>query len=150
MQIPAPAPARLLGILLTVTATVVAGCSTTTPPKPSAARAVFPQKGHAADPVVRPTVLTVAADGSVTIRDLTWSVWGSTTASGTGTESINDCKPNCANGHMTDQLVKVTLTQPHRVCGRRVFGEVSLTAKGRHPGTFPAHQTFHPLVDCGA
>lgn len=89
-------------------------------------------------------------DGSLNIHGLTWSAWGATTATGAGTASINDCKPNCATGHMSNAPVKVTLTKPHRVCGRRVFGEASMTFSGRRHGTFPAQQTFRLLVDCGA
>jgi hypothetical protein len=51
---------------------------------------------------------------------------------------------------MSNAPVKVTLTKPHRVCGRRVFGEASMTFSGRRHGTFPAQQTFRLLVDCGA
>jgi hypothetical protein len=153
MQIPGRHPARLgftgfLWILLTVSAVAVGGCSATASSAAGHARAVFPQKGQAADSAVRPKVLRVAADGSVDIRGLTWTAWGTTTASGTGTARVNDCTPNCANGHMSNEPVKVTLTKPHRVCGRRVFGEVSMTYSGRRPATFPAHQSFRLLVDC--
>ncbi len=59
-----------------------------------------------------PTQITVSADGSAYVKNLTWSGWGSATATGTGTLELDDCNPNCAQGTFTGYLATVTLSSP--------------------------------------
>ena len=57
-----------------------------------------------------PTQMSASADGNRTVRGITWSGWGSATATGTGTMGINNCDPNCANGTYTYYPATVTLS----------------------------------------
>jgi hypothetical protein len=57
-----------------------------------------------------PSEIAVSADGSGYIKDLAWSGWGTGTAKGTGTLEVDDCSPNCAQGHDTPYAATVTLT----------------------------------------
>ncbi len=43
------------------------------------------------------------------MNDLVWSDWGSPEATATGTEELDDCTPNCAQGHNTPYPATVTL-----------------------------------------
>ena len=58
-----------------------------------------------------PSKIAVSADGSGYVKDLTWSGWGTANATGTGTLEVDNCNPNCAQGHDTPYAATVTLTQ---------------------------------------
>ncbi|MGH3184168.1 MAG: hypothetical protein ACRDOE_19995, partial [Streptosporangiaceae bacterium] len=53
-------------------------------------------------------ILTCADAGDV-LTGLHWIDWASTQAFGTGTEMINTCKPNCAEGKFVSYPVLITL-----------------------------------------
>ncbi|MFJ4845625.1 MULTISPECIES: hypothetical protein [unclassified Streptomyces] len=50
----------------------------------------------------RPSVMpsTFEATNTVALEGLSWSHWGSATATGRGTLRINTCEPNCAEGRV--------------------------------------------------
>ena len=58
---------------------------------------------------VRPKQITNSGDGSGYVKDLVWSNWGSPQATATGTQEIDDCNPNCAQGTFTGYPATVTL-----------------------------------------
>jgi hypothetical protein len=97
---------------------------------------------------VRPASLLLAcSDGTAGLKDLTWTHWGdnmttgspgkvvpSATATGTGEFSLNDCNPNCAQGHDQDYQVQVTLSVVYSSPqGGTYFGQASLTWQGSRP-----------------
>lgn len=59
--------------------------------------------------VVRPAsfVLT-CADANSSLEPARWTVWGGSTARGSGSYVENDCKPNCAAGTFRDYDVEFT------------------------------------------
>ena len=60
--------------------------------------------------VQKPEVATSAcADFGEAVWDIEWNSWGATGAAGVGTYKVNDCKPNCAEGQIFEQKVKVRL-----------------------------------------
>jgi hypothetical protein len=59
----------------------------------------------------KPSKIINSEDGSGYIKDLAWRGWGTTTATGTGTLELDNCKPNCAQGHDTPYAATVTLTK---------------------------------------
>lgn len=97
---------------------------------------------------VRPTsLLLVCSDGTAGLQNLTWSHWGhnittgspgqavpSATATGTGEFFLNDCNPNCAQGHDQTYPVRVTLSVVYSSpYGGTYFGQASLTWQGNRP-----------------
>lgn len=58
----------------------------------------------------------LSGDSTVSLWHMTWSTWSSTTAVGTGTEKLDDCTPNCAQGTLHPVPVTVTLSKPVLVC----------------------------------
>jgi hypothetical protein len=58
---------------------------------------------------VRPRSLTMAADGNYTITGLRWTGWGSPSARAQGVNHVNNCVPNCAQGHVRKVRVSVRL-----------------------------------------
>jgi hypothetical protein len=57
-----------------------------------------------------PKQFTLSVDGARFIDKLTWSNWGSPTATGTGTLEVDNCTPNCAQGTFTGYPATMTLT----------------------------------------
>ncbi|HEY6497746.1 MAG TPA: hypothetical protein VIZ43_31075 [Trebonia sp.] len=111
---------------------------------------------------VQPTsLLLVCSDGTAGLQNLTWSHWGhnvttsspgqavpSATATGTGEFFLNDCNPNCAQGHDQTYPVKVTLSVVYSAPqGGTYFGQASLQWQGARPpaGT----KTTYTLPDPG-
>ncbi len=97
---------------------------------------------------VEPTsLLLVCSDGTAGLKNLTWTHWGhnittstsgqsipSATATGTGEFFLNDCNPNCAQGHDHTYPVQVTLSVVYSSPqGGTYFGQASLTWQGNRP-----------------
>ncbi|UQX04503.1 hypothetical protein [Streptomyces sp. RerS4] len=67
----------------------------------------------AGKPQVRPEEYILACgDGNNQLIGLHWTSWGRRTATATGTDMVNDCKPYCAAGRFRAYPVKVTLSHP--------------------------------------
>ena len=70
----------------------------------------------------RPSSFVLACgDGNDALLDLHWVSWGPAAAFATGTEQINNCTPNCAQGKFINYPVLVDLWRPE--------------ALPNHPGT---------------
>lgn len=91
------------------------------------AAAVLPASPHSwaappPDPVVvdcfsqaqvRPEeYLLACGDGNNRLVELRWDTWGPRTATATGTDMVNDCRPYCAAGRFRPYPVTVTLSNP--------------------------------------
>ncbi|MET9608884.1 hypothetical protein ABZZ17_28120 [Streptomyces sp. NPDC006512] len=64
---------------------------------------------------VRPEeYLLACGDGNNRLVDLRWHDWGTRTATATGTDMVNDCRPYCAAGRFRAYPVTVTLANPER------------------------------------
>jgi hypothetical protein len=85
-------------------------------------------------------IVIACADGTDVLKGLKWSTWSATRATGTGTDYVVTCSPDCASGHRTAYPVSVTLTQP-RSCKRQahpVFSRAMLKFGKTHPGLLSA------------
>jgi hypothetical protein len=73
----------------------------------------------------------LSGDATTSLWDMTWATWGSTVATGSGTEKLDDCTPNCAAGTLHPVRVAVTLSRPVMVCvsgtGKWFWTRVSFT-----------------------
>ena len=58
---------------------------------------------------IRPNQITNSGDGSGYVKNLVWSNWGGSQATATGTEEVDDCNPNCAQGTFTGYPATVTV-----------------------------------------
>jgi hypothetical protein len=74
------------------------------------------------DLTVRPRQLTLAADGNDTITGLRkWKGWGTAVAKANGLNHVNNCVPDCANGHVARVPVTVQLSSPGVYRGDYVY-----------------------------
>ncbi len=56
--------------------------------------------------------LLACGDGNNRLVKLRWDTWGPRTATATGTDMVNDCRPYCAAGRFRAYPVAVTLSHP--------------------------------------
>ncbi|MFI5766919.1 hypothetical protein ACIA8F_39085 [Streptomyces sp. NPDC051563] len=62
---------------------------------------------------VRPAeYLLACGDGNNRLVGLRWNSWGPGSATATGTDMVNDCRPYCAAGRFRAYPVTVTLSRP--------------------------------------
>jgi hypothetical protein len=121
---------------------IVNAAATSSPAQP---RVVYLAEGG----VVSGTVLDAPAckaacvlsgDSTIALRDMAWPTWNSTVAVGTGTEQLDDCTPNCAEGTLHAVPVTVTLSRPVKVCvagaGKWFWTRVTFTWPNGLPAAF--------------
>lgn len=111
--------------------------------KPAAAPVVFNCQ-HAQ---VRPGNFTLTcADGNDYLSHLSWSSWTGASASGRGTDVLNDCTPYCAAGKFHSYRANVTFWRSVPVPGhpgQRYFSRVTLRFPGARP---PAYSHGKPVT----
>ncbi|MER7336564.1 hypothetical protein ABT403_01715 [Streptomyces sp. NPDC000075] len=56
--------------------------------------------------------ILACGDGNNRLAGLHWRTWGASTATATGTDMVNDCRPDCAAGRFRSYPVTVTLSAP--------------------------------------
>jgi hypothetical protein len=59
---------------------------------------------------VKPTAVNFSADSGYYVTRITWSSWGSTQATGSGTLHTENCIPDCAQGTVTTSSVTLVLS----------------------------------------
>ena len=69
----------------------------------------------------------MSGDGSLYAKDLTWSGWGTATATGHGTAEANNCQPDCATGTVSAHPVTIVLRRPVRWQADMVYSRVSFS-----------------------
>jgi hypothetical protein len=89
---------------------------------------------------VRPhSFILTCADRNNYLTMLSWSGWSSAFASGTGTQMINGCGPDCAAGKFHSYPVDFVLWRSAPVpdhSGKRYFSRVTVLYPGARPPTY--------------
>ncbi|MFF7301130.1 hypothetical protein [Streptomyces sp. NPDC008265] len=97
-------------------------------------------------PQTRPAeYLLACGDGNNQLVDLDWKTWGPKTATASGTDLVNDCRPNCAAGKFRSYPVTVTLTKPQPWPERpdtHRFTEMRLVYTDTAPAPVPKDVTY--------
>ena len=78
----------------------------------------------------KPRRLNPSVDGSLYVQGMQWTVWDDRQAVGDGIAHVNDCNPDCADGHYTEYRVTVRLAQPRELCGSRFFTSIRVRGPG--------------------
>ena len=76
---------------------------------------------------IKPTQITFGVDASVSIRQITWSSWNASGATGSGSWYLLTCVPNCAQGGVTKYPATLTLSAVRH--GR--FTVLAVTLQGK-------------------
>ena len=96
--------------------------STTAPPVP-----VTPNCASGSPQVARPTSIYVGcATGDDSLTNITWTLWTTSSATGTATYNVNQCEPDCADGVTTSSSVSVVLSNPATISGVLTFQNLSI------------------------
>jgi hypothetical protein len=56
--------------------------------------------------------MSLGGANNVPIAGISWSSWGPDSAQGTGSEQIDNCIPDCAQGGLSNDVVTLSLSQP--------------------------------------
>jgi len=90
----------------------------------------------------RPSSFVLAcADENDALTGLHWASWAASQAFGTGTEKVNTCTPDCADGKFVSYPALITLWRPEPIPGHpgvRYFTRITRI----YPGSRP------PLYNC--
>jgi hypothetical protein len=79
------------------------------------------------NPQVKPSTWLIPAHGSWALEKLTWTGWGTKVAHATGISSASNGIPNAAQGKRIKKKATVTLWNPGKVLGHRVYRCFELT-----------------------
>src|SRR5579859_4522443 len=150
-------PKRLAAALLVVTAAgLLAGCGSARATADPGAAAPAAERGVvmvdcAGKLQTRPSgfVLT-CADANDALGPMHWVSWG-TQAFGTGTETINSCTPDCADGKLVPYPVLVAVWRPEPLPGHpgvQYFTRVTRIYTANRPPLYGCQgkQTCYPLT----
>jgi len=86
-------------------------------------------------PLYEPTEFTYTQDGTGSVQSISWSSWGASGAMGEGTEFINDCNPDCAQGTSTPYFAFVTLSDPMQTADGYIFTQMNINAPASPTGS---------------
>jgi hypothetical protein len=114
------------------------------PPSPAASPTSTPTTGTPAPPTTQPMLIALSGDtpvyepssigytgdGTGELSGVTWSSWGPSGASGTGTDQINDCVPECYDGTITNYQATVSLSNASQTQEGYIFTELTIDDMG--------------------
>ena len=125
-----PSPSRAAAALAAIMLALgfLAGCASATSgaATPASARAAAPAAAQRNTVVVdcsgqrqtRPSsVIVTCADANDALTALHWVSWAASQAFGTGTEKVNTCTPDCADGTFVSYPALITLWRPEPLPG---------------------------------
>ena len=70
-----------------------------------------------------------------------WHRWGHSRTHAAGIERYDDCKPNCAEGHIRSTHSRVRLSHIHRCHHRRVYGRIRIHPRAQNAPSGPGRIT---------
>jgi hypothetical protein len=83
------------------------------------------------DAHARPRMLGFGASGDVLVKFAQWNTWGAASATSTHAAVwVNQCSPDCAQGHYAKYPATATLSRVRRHDGREYFTRLRLTLTG--------------------
>ena len=125
-----PSPSRTAAALAAIVLALglLAGCSSANSgaAPPASARAAAPAAAQRSTVVVdcsgqrqtRPSsMILTCADANDALTALHWVSWAASQAFGTGTEKVNSCTPDCADGTFVSYPALITLWRPEPIPG---------------------------------
>ena len=78
----------------------------------------------------KPAEMYLSGDGSLFIKNIRWSGWGTATATGHGTAMADNCQPNCAAGTFSHHPATITATRPASWHGKMAYSRVATSIPG--------------------
>lgn len=83
-----------------------------------------------------PEQIVLSGDGTAFVSGLTWTGWGQTSATGTGSLKLDNCDPNCAQGGLTSYAATIDLSDltPYGN-GLQAYAQMNVSAPGSSFGS---------------
>jgi hypothetical protein len=157
-----PSPSRAAAVLAAIVIAVgfLAGCASATSgtatPAPAAAVAAAQRSTVILDcsgqRQARPSSLILTcADANDALTALHWASWAGSQAFGTGTEKVNTCTPDCADGKFVSYPALITLWRPEPLPGHpgvRYFTRITRIYPFNRPPLYNCQgkHTCYPLT----
>jgi hypothetical protein len=154
-----PSPSRTATALAAVLLALglLAGCAsarsgTAAPPSPASAQrstVVVSCSGH--QQTSPSSFVLTCADANDALTALHWASWAPGQAFGTGTEKINTCIPDCADGKLVSYPALITLWRPEPLPGHpgvRYFTRITRIYPSSRPPLYycQGKRTCYPLT----
>src|SRR3954447_11711314 len=91
--------------------------------------------GHAdsSSPRYKPKRVWLSGDSTLYVNRIHWRAYNGYVAKARGVGHINDCNPDCADGHFHRHRLALRLKRPRRPCGRYFYSRVRITWAGHPP-----------------
>jgi hypothetical protein len=83
-------------------------------------------------PKYEPAGILMSGDGSLYAKAVTWSGWGTATATGHGIAEANNCRPDCAKGTFSAHPVTIVLSRPVHWRADMVYSRASVAIPSLH------------------
>jgi hypothetical protein len=159
-----PSPSRRAAILAAILLALgfLAGCAsarsaTTAPASSRAADAAASQRSTvvvdcSGQRQTRPSsIILTCADANDALTTLHWVSWAVSQAFGTGTEKVNTCTPDCADGKFVSYPALITLWRPEPLPGHpgvRYFTRITRIYPANRPPLYNCQgkHTCYPLT----
>ena len=154
-----PSPGRPAAILAAILLAVssLAGCAsagsgTTAPASLTATQRSTVVVGCSGQQQNRPSSLVLTcADANDALTALHWVSWANNQAFGTGTEKVNTCTPDCADGKLVSYPALITLWRPEPLPGHpgvRYFTRITRIYPANRPPLYNCQgkHTCYPLT----
>jgi hypothetical protein len=154
-----PSPGRPAAILAAILLAVsfLAGCAsagrgTTAPASLTATQRSTVVVGCSGQQQNRPSSMVLTcADANDALTALHWVSWANNQAFGTGTEKVNTCTPDCADGKLVSYPALITLWRPEPLPGHpgvRYFTRITRIYPANRPPLYNCQgkRTCYPLT----
>jgi hypothetical protein len=132
-----PRGCAAIGDLPAALSTLWAGCPLPGSGPAAPAAPAVPSLMSLGSPAQRPATAVLSGDSTVGLQGMSWTSWGTATATGAGTGWVEDCNPSCAAGTIHREPTRVTLTSPATACGVRYFQHAELWWTAAAPAGLP-------------
>lgn len=132
--------------LLTAAGILVGATSQLPYPATASANPLIALPNCIGKPEVKPRDITLAcADGNFRVENIRWTGWGEPFAAGVGDGEVNDCAPDCADGHFHSYLM-VVIVSGRQTCvsGQQTYAKLVYSFVGRSPFPSDAPGTEDP------
>jgi hypothetical protein len=144
-----PSPSRAAAVLAAIVIAVgfLAGCASATSGTATPAPAAAAQRSTvildcSGQRHTRPSSLVLTcADANDALTALSWVSWANNFAFGLGTEKVNTCTPDCADGKLVSYPALITLWRP-----KPIPGHAGLRYFTRITRVYPSNRP--PLYNC--
>jgi hypothetical protein len=99
-------------------------------------------------PRYRPKRFWLSGDATLLATKVRWRSYNGAIARARALGHVNDCDPDCADGHFVSHRMALRLSRPRKICGRYVYSRVRITWAGHPPLGSRKRFSLNPNLHC--